>query len=388
MVGILHYTALYGVTDDGILSLAEAGCGAQLNSLSLFVLDQGVTNEGLFALAKAGCGAKLTSLRLEGLTYKVTDDGVCALAEAGCGAQLTSLTLRRTPNLFTRGLKVTDKSLQALASAGCGPRLTSLTLSCLLGVSDDGLRTLAEVGCGEQLKSLRLEDLGKSATVGGLHALASAGCGARLTDLVLHGFPSLQMRAFPGCSDLQLFASHVCILASLGHSSLATVSNSLQRHVHPAFLPLIRPYCDSNFSTTLTLLLPADVWREVLEYADSVEYTSLTRVSAGVSKEFYWLLKNSLSTIRVHHPVSPLYGLVWLQSRDRFFSRVKRVEVAFRATGGDLEALFLFSGYLGSRPIRLSILPNIPHYCVEDLHSELAALGVGDVNVAVVSDPL
>lgn len=64
------------------------------------------------------------------------------------------------------------------------------------------------------------------------------------------------------------------------------------------------------------------------------------------------------------------------------------IAVAFRATGGDLEALFLFSGYLGSRPIRLSILPNIPHYCVEDLHSELAALGVGDVNVAVVSDPL
>ena len=118
---------------------------------------------------------------------------------------------------------------------------------------------------------------------------------------------------------------HVCVCPPVYVFRCVTFSLCVCVCVHVCTCPLFwRPII--CIQTTLTLLLPADVWREVLEYADSVEYTSLTRVSAGVSKEFYWLLKNSLSTIRVHHPVSPLYGLVWLQSRDRFFSRVKRVE--------------------------------------------------------------
>lgn len=76
----------------------------------------------------------------------------------------------------------------------------------------------------------------------------------------------------------------------------------------------------------MSLLLPLDVWREVLEFVDPVQYSALARKESGVSREFYWLLKNSLSTLRIHHPVTPLCGVVWLESRDCSFSRIKRVE--------------------------------------------------------------
>ena len=76
----------------------------------------------------------------------------------------------------------------------------------------------------------------------------------------------------------------------------------------------------------MTWLLPAEVWCGVLEYVDPVEYATLARKYCGISGEFYWFLKNSLTTLRVYHQVTPLCGLVWLSSRDRHFSRIKYVE--------------------------------------------------------------
>ena len=159
----------------------------------------------------------------------------------------------------------------------------------------------------------------------------------------------------------------------------------------------------------MTLRLPAEVWREVLYYVTPHEYTALSRSAsrAGVSREFYWLLKNSQTTFRVHRPVVPLCGLVWLHSRDVCFSRIKRVEgecmshfnfpppetspeesftpilssrsllaVAFPARGADLEAIFQLSGCSKSHPIRIIILPNSKQYTGDKLSSDLTALGV------------
>ena len=78
--------------------------------------------------------------------------------------------------------------------------------------------------------------------------------------------------------------------------------------------------------STLSRILPEDIWKMVLECVDPKEYFALTRQAAGVSREFYWLLKNSVITIRVHRPVVPLCGVVWLHSRDRHFSHIKNVE--------------------------------------------------------------
>ena len=72
--------------------------------------------------------------------------------------------------------------------------------------------------------------------------------------------------------------------------------------------------------------LPEEVWREVMEYVHPIPYSELTRNGGGVSREFYWILKNSVTTIRLYHPVVPLCGLVWLASRDSNFSRIKCVE--------------------------------------------------------------
>ena len=84
------------------------------------------------------------------------------------------------------------------------------------------------------------------------------------------------------------------------------------------------------------MLLPADLWLDILVHVDPVEYVSIARAFFGVSREFYWLLKNSLTTVRVHHPVGPLSGLVWFRSRDAPVSRcIKCVE------GADSPPLFL-----------------------------------------------
>ena len=131
-----------------------------------------------------------------------------------------------------------------------------------------------------------------------------------------------------------------------------TLTISACRHFHFSFLPLLHPFFDRDFKvrrlclrvssilfamlcidhfqcliqTTLSRMLPEDVWHEVLECANPDEYAVLARQSAGVSREFYWLLKNSVTTIRIHRPVVSLCGLVWLQSRDTHFSSIKCVE--------------------------------------------------------------
>ena len=126
------------------------------------------------------------------------------------------------------------------------------------------------------------------------------------------------------------------------------------RHFHSSFLPLLHPFFDRDFEVcrfcwlrfmfpfchvnridpftmpptqpTLSLMIPAETWRQVLGFVGPDEYSALARNAVCVSREFYWLLKNSVTTIRVHRPVVPLCGLVWLHSRDTRFSCIKYVE--------------------------------------------------------------
>ena len=168
-------------------------------------------------------------------------------------------------------------------------------------------------------------------------------------------------------------------------------------------------------------MLPEDVWREVLECTHPSDYSTLTRQAAGVCREFYWLLKNSVTTIRVHRPVVPLCGLVWLHSRDSRFSRIKCVEgehtlphpffvfcctcpsetkvnaqfvsripllaVAFPARGVDLQAVFLMAHGSRRHPIRVIIRHNVYGYTGDRLPTELAALGVEGFIVEVQQPP-
>ena len=180
------------------------------------------------------------------------------------------------------------------------------------------------------------------------------------------------------------------------------------------------------FQTTLSRMLPENVWREVLEYANPEEYAALARQATGVSREFYWLLKNSVTTIRIHRPIVPLCGLVWLHSRDRHFSSIKCVEgelfplqqhfsfcflcpsdtvtniylelvltlsllaVGFPAKGVDLRAVFLFAGCRKRHPIKLVILaspwqlPTSVQLTRDRLQAELAMLGVDEFTVEVL----
>ena len=218
-------------------------------------------------------------------------------------------------------------------------------------------------------------------TEAGLERLAGAGCGVGLTALTFGGFQTIQRSIYTHLSDLELFASHVNIMASLGHMSLQLTAASMERLVHPAFLPLMYPFYGSDFETTMTLKLPAELWQKVLEHADPVEYKTLTRSWAGVSRELYWFLKNSISTIRVHQYVGSLCGLVWLHSRDSQFSCIKCVEVSFPAVGANLEALFRYRGRPWNRPVRVIILPKYYGYTGRALLAQLTELGVEHVDV-------
>ena len=124
---------------------------------------------------------------------------------------------------------VTDSGLSALASAGCGARLTSLRLWEVEGVTDSGLSALASAGCGAQLTSLNLGEVANGVTDESLRSLALAGCGRRLSHISLSGFPAVHGSILPSASVLELFASHICVLASLGDSGLASASSFLKQ---------------------------------------------------------------------------------------------------------------------------------------------------------------
>ena len=77
---------MLGITDAAVRALAEAGCGAQLTSLTLF----SASSLFLFFLVAALASHKRASAELK----NITDAAVQALAGAGCGARLTTLDLR------------------------------------------------------------------------------------------------------------------------------------------------------------------------------------------------------------------------------------------------------------------------------------------------------
>ena len=131
-------------------------------------------------------------------------------------------------------------------------------------------------------------------------------------------------------------------------------ASSFVEHALIVFITIIQP--------TLSRMLPEDVWHEVLQYVDPGEYAALARHAAGVSREFYWLLKNSLTTICVHGPVVPLCGLAWLHSRDAHFSRIKCVEgeLSLHCT---FRFCFLLSLSLSPRDTDLSLLVLIVLAC-------------------------
>ena len=88
----------------------------------------------------------------------------------------------------------------------------------------------------------------------------------------------------------------------------------------------------------MSLVLPEEVWRTLLGFADCESYRGfvLSSEKGGVSREFYFHLKNSPVQVRLHHPPVPLCGLVWLYSRMHQCARVKCLEVTFPLYKEDL----------------------------------------------------
>lgn len=146
-----NVAVLEGVTDEGLRSLASAGCGKKLTSLTLdcecfsstwdfdcfhpclclsyvnyAALDEEVTDEGLRALASSGCGAGLTLLHLKSEffgSFRLFPEchALWPHSTPACPSKTNDSALEKG---------VTDEGLLALVQAGCGARLSSLTLDC------------------------------------------------------------------------------------------------------------------------------------------------------------------------------------------------------------------------------------------------------------------
>ena len=199
-------------------------------------------------------------------------------------------------------------------------------------------------------------------TESGVGLLVSAGCGTQLTFLSLkveaiRFFGPFSLDHF---SDLELFASHFSVLDSLGDLRYSGCMKFLRKYVHSEFVPLLTPPSVHEFKHTLTSALPEHLWRLVLGYTDVEEYTTLTRRSRGVSREFYFRLKSSLVLIRLPAMPLPLLGLVWLHSREPDCARVKCLEVAFPIKADEL--LSLCKTYRCFRSSTVRILPSRFHW--------------------------
>ena len=178
-------------------------------------------------------------------------------------------------------------------------------------------------------------------------------------------------------SDLQLFAAHVCVLSSLGDSRMDQAAASLKERVPVTFQPLLLPGYGQDFQRTMTLSLPEDSWRDVLGFVCPAEYQHLARKALGVSREFYWLLKNSLSCIRLCRPPGPLCGLVWLHTRETWCAPVKTVEVYFPIKAQHVKTLQLSPGFETFR-LRVQTDRNKDR---DDLLSNLEILGVKGISI-------
>lgn len=79
-----------------------------------------------------------------------------------------------------------------------------------------------------------------------------------------------------------------------------------------------------------TCLLPENIWGQVLSFAD---YQSMSQCHAAeefgsvwVSREWYYLLKNSVRVLPLLHAPTPLCGLVWVHSRCAFWASTSTIE--------------------------------------------------------------
>ena len=147
-------------------------------------------------------------------------------------------------------------------------------------------------------------------------------------------------------SHLENFAAHVAILHSMGNPRLASSFESLRSLVPQNVWTLTAPSALTEFAPVVTRRVPEDIWKVVLGYTDPELYCQITRraSAAGISREFYYLLKNSMVHLRFVHPPSPLCGEVWLHSRDPACAPVKSLEVRFPITSRHVRSLLKHHG--------------------------------------------
>ena len=280
-----------GVTNRAFELLASAGCGANLEELTLEYLKEEVTNVALERLGSAGCGQRLTALKLEGLGRGFSVESLYALAREDGVSPIQKLTLD-VPDLD-------NVSLETVALAGLGPSLTCISINP-----------------------------------------------------EIFGAPH-----FEDADPISLFASHIAVLYSLGNSDLAPVCRQTNSHILPSIASLLSPTSLGSFEAVATCLLPENIWGQVLSFAD---YQSMSQCHAAeefgsvwVSREWYYLLKNSVRVLPLLHAPTPLCGLVWVHSRCAFWASTSTIEASFSVSATILDRLLDGPGFHSLRTILL-----------------------------------
>ena len=155
---------------------------------------------------------------------------------------------------------------------------------------------------------------------------------------------ALQMgwSAFSNASDLELFASHMAVLHVLKNDG---VPISLDRHILPPIRPLLGPSRLSEFTAIMLESLPEEVWRLVLGFADPAAYQTFSRRAMGVSREFYYLQKNSVVSVHLFHPPTLLNGMMWFLSRANNCAPIEYLTVSFPVTAHHVIRLLECPGF-------------------------------------------
>ena len=110
----------------------------------------------------------------------------------------------------------------------------------------------------------------------------------------------------------------------------------------------------------MALSLPDEVWKMVLGYVDPAEYQTLTTKDCGVSREFYWMLKNSVRCLHLSSPPHALLSLVWMRTREEFCAPVKCVTVTFPILDEEVRTLLESPGFHRLRLLRIVLPPRYP----------------------------
>ena len=109
----------------------------------------------------------------------------------------------------------------------------------------------------------------------------------------------------------------------------------------------------------LLWMLPMELWQEVLGFCAFPEYARMTKLRKAVSREFYFLLKQSLLELRFDCVLpSPGLGGLWMASRDVQATCTHILHLGLCATHHSFSEghlLFLHTGF--HSPVRRQRLP-------------------------------